>query len=239
MVEFSSTTETNGADAAKRLSSLPYFPSGSGAMDRLLGGGYKAGRVVEIFGKSNSGKTQLAMQAVLCAARAGKRSLFIDTEGSFRPERLEGMAIARGWAQEGLLEKILFLRVDSFSEQMELVSRMGRRDATASCMVVAVDTLTRNFSLELPGSSNLASRQGAINVHLSEMARDAFLNGRAYVLTNRVTFGASGDVSIGGNTVEQLVGASVRLERENDEVRATLMGTGEKAIASMGPRGVD
>jgi DNA repair protein RadA len=232
-------TEITGAEAAKRLSSLPVFSSGSAAIDGLLGGGYKAGRVVEFFGKSNSGKTQLAMQAVLCAARAGKRSLFIDTEGSFRPERLEGMAKARGWDPKGLLERILFLRVDSFSEQMELVSRMGLRDATASCRVVAVDTLTRTFSLELPGSSNLASRQGAINTHLSEMARDAFLNGRAYVLTNRVTFGASGEVRIGGSTVEQLVDASIRLEREGDEVRATLMGSGERTVATLGPRGVD
>ncbi|MDA4125182.1 MAG: AAA family ATPase [Thaumarchaeota archaeon] len=238
-MEIPAATEINGADAARRLSSLQSYPSGSAALDRLLGGGYKAGRVAEFFGKSNSGKTQLAMQAVLCAARAGVNSLFIDTEGSFRPERLEEVARVRGWKVEGLLERILFLRVDSFSEQMELVSRMGRREATRACRVVVLDTLTRNFSLELPGSSNLASRQGAINVHLSQMARDAYLNGRAYVLTNRVTFGPSKEVSIGGSTVEQLVGACVRLERDGDRVRATHLGTGESAIASLGPGGVD
>ncbi len=238
-MEIPAVTEITGADAVKRLSSMPVYSSGSAALDGLLGGGYRAGRLVQLFGKSNSGKTQLAMQAVLCAAKAGKRSLFIDTEGTFRPERVVGIANAKTWETDGLLDRIVYLRADSLSEQMEVVSRMNRREATSSCKVVVVDTLTRNFSLELPGSSNLASRQGAINVHLSEMARDAFLNGRAYVLTNRVTFGASYDVGIGGRTVEQLVHASVRLEREKDTVRATLMATGENAVASMGPGGVD
>ncbi len=122
---------------------------------------------------------------------------------------------------------------------MELIRRVGSRQATAACGLVVVDTLTRNFSVELPGRSNLSSRQGALDVHLSEMARDAYLNGRAYVLTNRVTFGAVHDVSIGGRTVEQLVHASLRLEREGGKVRVTLAGTGESVGCQLGASGVD
>ncbi len=230
---------TRGDDVVRRVSSFPYYTSGSAAIDNLLGGGYRAGRLVELFGKSSSGKSQLAMQAALCAAEGGKKTLYVDTEGTFRPERLDGIAKARGWEKRGLLEKIVYYRADSFSEQMEAVAMMNKRKATASCSLVIVDTLTRNFSLELPGRSNLAGRQGAINVHLSEMARDAYLNGRAYVLTNRVTFGPSHEVGIGGRTVEQLVHASVMLERQNQSVRATLMRTGKVALASIGEAGID
>ncbi len=197
------------------------------------------GRLVVVYGKSGSGKTQLGMQAVLCAAKEGKRTLFVDTEGTFRPERLEGIAKARGWDPEGLLEKIVYLRADSFSEQMEVIAGMSRRSATAGCKLVVIDTLTRNFSLDLPGRSNLAGRQGAIGVHLSEMARDAYLSGRAYLLTNRVTFGPSHEVGIGGRTVEQMVHASVRLEKERDAVRATLMSTGRRALATISESGIN
>lgn len=179
------------------------------------------------------------MQAVLCAARAGSRALFIDTEGTFRPERLDGIAKARGWDAGGILDRVVYVRTDSSSEQMETVRRMGKREATASCRLVVVDTLTRNFSVEMPGRSNLASRQGALNVHLSEMARDAFLNARAYVLTNRVTFGPLHEVGIGGRTVEQLVHASVRLEREGDRLRGTLVPGGESKLARIGAAGID
>ena len=195
--------------------------------------------MVEYFGKSNGGKTQLAMQAVLCAAQAGARALFIDTEGTFRPERLEGMAKARGWDAGNLLDRVVYVRTGSSSEQMETVRMMGRREATASCKLVAVDTLTRNFSVEMPGRSNLAGRQGALNVHLSEMARDSFLNARAYVLTNRVTFGPTHVVGIGGRTVEQLVHAAVRLDREGDSLRGTLVPGGESRVARVGESGVD
>ncbi len=192
-----------------------------------------------MVGKSNSGKTQLAMQAVLSAARTGSKSLFIDTEGTFRPERMVEIAKERGWDVDGLLERIVYLRADSLSEQMAVVANMNTRETTAPCRAVVIDTVTRNFSLELPGNANMAGRQGSINVHLSEMSRDAFLYGRTYGLMNRVTFVATGDVGIGGRTVEQLVHASVRLAREKETVRVTLMGTGETAVAEIGPAGVD
>ena len=179
------------------------------------------------------------MQTVLTAARAGKRSLYVDTEGSFRPERLEEMAMARGWEMKGVLERIVYVRTDSSSEQMETVRLMAARPTTASCGLVVIDTLTRNFSVELPGRSNLPARQAALNIHLSEMARDAYLNGRAYLLTNRVTFGPTHDVSIGGRTVEQLVDASVLLEKNEGRVRATLMPRGGSVQTQTTTSGVE
>jgi len=226
-------------EAARRVENFPYFSSGSRGLDGLLGGGYRAGTLTEVFGESNSGKTQLAMQAALLAAQAGSKTLFVDTEGSFRPERMEQMASARGLEIKGLLERVVYVRSDSYTEQMDTVRRMGGREATADCRFVVVDTLTRNFSVELPGRSNLADRQGALNVHLSEMARDAYLNERAYLLTNRVTFGTVGAVSIGGTTVEQLVHASVMLTRDREGVRAALPSSGRGVQMTIGAGGVD
>jgi RecA/RadA recombinase len=225
-MERASGVETAG-EAAKRVGSFPFLGSGSKKLDLLLRGGYRCGTLTEVFGRSNSGKSQLAMQAALMAAKSGVSSLYIDTEGSFRPERLEQMAVGRGWETQSLLNKIVYVRSDSAAEQMETVRRMQGRSATASCRLVIVDTITRNFSVELPGSTNLVSRQEAVAVHLSEMARDAYVNGRAYVLCNRVTFGPTRDVSIGGRTVEQMVNTSIMLERSGIVVKATKVEKGE------------
>ncbi len=227
------------AELERKTASLLTFPSGSSALDMLLGGGYRQGSLVEFLGRSNSGKTQLAMQAALCVARLGREVLYIDTEGSFRPERMEGMARSRGWEAGRALEKVTTLRTDSYAEQIELASEMSAREATAYVSLVVVDTLTRNFTIGFPGKSNLPERQGAIGRYLSVLARDACLNLRSYILTNRVTFGTSRDVAIGGKTVEQMVSESVLLGRERTSVRAMKLSTGEFAVASIGPAGVE
>ena len=71
------------------------------------------------------------------------------------------------------------------------------------------------------------------------MARDAYLHGRAYLLTNRVTFGSMNDVGIGGRTVEQLVHASLRLDKSGGSLRVTLLPNGESGIIGITKRGVD
>ncbi len=235
----SGMVDLTAAEAIRRAASLGAFPSGSPGIDNLLRGGFRRGQLTELFGRSGSGKTLLAAQTALLAARAGKRSLYVDTEGSFRPERLVQIADARGWGTANLLEKIVYVRSDSSSEQVETVRRMSARQATSACSLVVVDTLTRNFSVELPGKSNLSSRQAALNVHLSEMARDAYLNGRAYLVTNRVTFGTFHDVGIGGKTVNQLVHCSIRLEREDGRVRVTQTASGESVITALGSSGIE
>jgi len=225
--------------AMKKLASYPTFSTGSKNLDLLLGGGCRAGTITLLYGRSNSGKTQLAMQTAMLCARAGREALFVDTEGSFRPERVEEMARARGMNTEGILGRIVYVRTDSVSEQMETVRLMQTRAVTSSAALTVVDTLTRNFTLEFPGRPNMSSRQAALNVHLSEMARDAYLNARAYLLTNRVTFGNQDDVGIGGRTVEQLVHRSIMLERDGRKVRFTDPGTGEHTFAEVGAVGVD
>ena len=225
-------------EAAARASQFRFYQSGSVSIDKLLGGGFRAGRLTQLYGRSGSGKTQVAIQAALLAAKAGGRALFVDCEGSFRPERMQQIAEARGWDGSRLLEGVVYVRVDSASEQMEMVRSMPTRPATSPCVLVVIDTLTRNFSLELPGRSNLPSRQGSLDVHLSEMARDACLHDRTYLLTNRVTFGPIQDVGIGGRTVEQLVHDSLRLEREGNQVKATLVSTGESVVARLEKAGI-
>lgn len=211
-------------EALERLRSLPTFTSGSVAIDRLLGGGFRAGRLAEVYGSSGSGKTQLAMQAALHVAAKGERAVFIDTEGGFRPERVQTMAKARSLTSDGLLDRIAYVRVTSAASQLDTVRAIAKREDTASARFVAIDTFTINFSLDYPGRTNLQSRQGGLDVLLSEIARDAFLHGRAYLLTNRVTFAQNGgEARIGGRTMEQLVHCSLHFEKTRDGVTATRM----------------
>jgi DNA repair protein RadA len=237
--EVSTSPEETGIDAFRHASSLTYFSTGSRSMDTMMGGGLRAGSLTHVYGKSGSGKSQLAMLTVLAAAKNGTKSLYIDAEGAFRPERIEEMAKSRGISSDGLLDLIIYVRSDSSSGQMETIRSIPSREKTASCRIVVVDTLTRNFSVDLPGRANLSNRQAALDIHLSEMARDAYLHGRAYLLTNRVTFGPVTDVAIGGSTVEQMVETSIRLERSGSRVKGTLMPSRRSFSMELGASGFD
>lgn len=232
------------ADARRMVLGYVTYSSCSAAIDRLLGGGYLEGTLTEIFGGSNTGKTQLAMQAALGAARMGARALFVDTEGGFRPERIEGMAQARGWDSRPILASIVYTRATDSTQQMEVIRRLNRGEGTAKCKLVAIDTLTANFSLDFPGDKNMPRRQGALDVHLSEIARDAFLNGRAYVLANRVYSSQEHlEAHVGGRTVSQLVHNSIHLSREGQRkgaISATLLGEPHrKETSTIGPAGFE
>jgi len=223
-------------EALERLASFPVFSSGSAALDGLLGGGFRGGRVVEAYGRSGCGKTQLAMQAAAQVAALKEKAVFIDSEGAFRPERVLAMAEARRLSAEGLLERIAYVRVTTALSQSDAVRAIARRSETSTARFVIIDTFTRNFTLDYPGRSNLQSRQGGLDALLSEIARDAFLHGRAYLLTNRVTFAeGNGETRIGGRTMEELVHCSIHLEKTKDGVKATR--TSDGSAVQLGPIG--
>jgi RecA/RadA recombinase len=230
----------NLGDAAGKVSSFPVYPTLSSSIDRLLGG-FRAGKLVEVYGQSNSGKTQLAMQTAMSVAHGGFHSLFVDTEGSFRPERVEEMAEQRGWDSRQMLNRIVYTRATDSTKQIGVIRRLGESKETSQCRFVVIDTLTKNFTLDYPGSPNMPRRQGTLGVHLSEIARDAFLNGRAYLLANRVTFSQEKqEVHIGGLTLSQMVHSSMHLEREGDRIRATVSGKpGASEWLHIGAAGLD
>jgi RecA/RadA recombinase len=200
--------------------------TGSEALDSLLNGGYLPGQLVEVFGDSNTGKTQLALQASVIGAAHKFKVVFIDTESTFRPERIAQIATLRGYASEELLASIYAIRAYSTTKQLDSVFAVARRPDSRDCKLVIVDTLTKNFSLDYAGTKRTIYRQQQLNVYLNTLARDAYLNGRAVLLTNRVaTIGVNGrsrEVDIGGGTVRHLVHKSVHLVRAGHEIRAVL-----------------
>lgn len=211
-------------ETSKQISPIS---SGSEAIDFLLDGGYRVGEIVEIFGESNTGKTQLAMQAALSCASRGFSVLFVDTEGTFRPERLESMARAKGWGVGEILPLVYRLRAADASAQFEALTLVNTRRELKDCRMTIVDTVTKNFSIQYPGRTNLPKRQGLLDAYLSEIGRSAFIDGMAVLLTNRVTSfstaAGSREVHIGGDTLSQMVHRTIHLTRRGEKVRAALV----------------
>jgi RecA/RadA recombinase len=214
------------AEALEGSSTLGTLGTGSPSLDQLLGGGYEQGKITEAFGASNSGKTQLAMQATVTAAARGWMSVYVDTESTFRPERVAEMAESRGLSSRDVLDMVFSIRAEDVAAQSNAVQRMTDDPRVSAANLVVVDTVTKNFSLEFPGNDKVGKRQGALGVYLNRLAIDAYLHKRVVLLTNRVASvtrdGRSEDVSVGGLTLGRFLSKAVRLRREEGWIFAEL-----------------
>ncbi|HXV46657.1 MAG TPA: AAA family ATPase [Nitrososphaera sp.] len=164
--------------------------TGSKAMDALLGGGVHTGMVTDVYGESGSGKSQLCFTLCASCARDGGNAVFVDTAGTFRPERIVEIA-----GSPGALDRITFVRALNTYDQSGAVKKileMGPR-------LVVVDTVTSLFSAEYSGPA----RHLAVMKHLHELALAAINTGCAVVVTNMVRSAPATVVDQAGRNVSQ------------------------------------
>jgi DNA repair protein RadA len=234
------------AEALEIAKSMGKLGTGSASLDGLLAGGYEEGRITEVFGASNSGKTQMAIQATVMAAAQGWRSVYVDTESTFRPERVVQMAESRAIEPKAALDSVYSIRARDVDAQSQVLRRMVDDPRVSSAKLVVVDTVTKNFTLEFPGRERTGRRQGALGVYLNRIAIDAYLHRRVVLLTNRVASitvdGMSKDVNVGGLTLGRFVSKSIRLRREGGYVYASVespRSTGLTVKARLSEKGLE
>ncbi|MDQ3837346.1 MAG: hypothetical protein M3270_10500, partial [Thermoproteota archaeon] len=131
------------------------------------------GKITDIFGESGSGKSQLCFTLATNCAMDGKQVLFIDTTGTFRPERI--VEISRS---QLTLEKITYVRAFSTMDQLNAVFKIWDVQPT----LVVVDSLTSLFSAEYSGSD----LHRAIMKYLHGLALLAITSMTAIVVTNMI-----------------------------------------------------
>ena len=93
--------------------------TGSASIDSLLGGGVRAGMMTDIYGESGSGKSQLCFTLCANCVKDGGRAVFIDTAGTFRPERIVEIS-----GSPDALEKITFVRALNTLDQINAVNKV-------------------------------------------------------------------------------------------------------------------
>ncbi len=147
--------------------------TGSKSIDALLGGGIRTGFVTDVYGQSGSGKSQLCFTLAVNCVKSGGQAVFVDTAGTFRPERISEIA-----GSESVLEKIVFIRTMTVQDQLSAIKKMQDIDAR----LVVVDSLTFNFSNEFTGPA----RHLAVMSYLHELALLAINSDCAVVVTNMV-----------------------------------------------------
>ena len=170
-----------GFKSAKELwnqrKNLATITTGSQELDSLLAGGIETGAVIEFFGEYRTGKTQimhqLCVNVQLPEERGGVEgaALYIDTEGTFRPERIIQMAEALDLDHKKVLKNVVFGRAYNSDHQMLLVKEAANMIKKKNIKLIVVDSLIGHFRSEYVGRGTLADRQQTINQHLHDLIR--------------------------------------------------------------------
>ncbi|MBS71453.1 MAG: DNA repair and recombination protein RadA [Thermoplasmata archaeon] len=182
----------SGGSLLERRSKVLKLTSGSVALDELFGGGFETQAICEVYGEFGSGKTQIGHQLAvntllpLEEGGLGGEVFYIDTEDTFRPERISQMARGIGMDPDAALERIHVARAYNSAHQMLLVDEIKRMSKNIDVKMVIVDSLTSHFRAEFLGRGKLAERQQKLNKHLKELKQLADVNNALVLVTNQV-----------------------------------------------------
>lgn len=183
--------------------------TGSKALDELLGGGLETQTITEFYGAYGSGKSQvchqLCVNVQLPPERGGLNgaALYIDTENTFRTERIVQMAKHLGLDPEEVAKNIIYAEAYTSDHQMFLLDNADEIIKKNNVRLTIVDSLTSHFRSEYLGREMLARRQQRLNKHMHKLIRLARAFNTVAVVTNQVM--AKPDVFF-GNAVHPIGG---------------------------------
>lgn len=249
---------TTATEFHQRRSEIITLSTGSKELDKLLNGGVETGSITEIFGEFRTGKTQLCHTlAVMCqlpldmGGGEGK-CLYIDTEGTFRPERL--LAIAERYQLNGeeVLDNVAYARAYHTDHQMQLLAQAAAMMAECRYSLLIVDSATSLYRTDYSGRGELAARQMHLAQFLRSLMRLADEFGVAVVITNQVVAQVDGAVMfnpdpkkpVGGNIIAHASTTRLYLRKGRGENRICKIYDSpnlpeSEAMFSIGPDGIN
>lgn len=201
---------TTAKDVMVKRGNIGNITTGSKAMDNLLGKGIETQAITELIGEFGSGKTQICHQTCvtvqLPVEQGGMngRALFIDTEGTFRPERVVNIAKNFGVDPDQALSNIIYAKAYNSDHQVLLAEEADHIVSENNVRLLIVDSVITHFRSEYPGREALAPRQQKLNKHLHQLLRMSDIYNMAVIVTNQIqstpdTFFGNPNKPAGGN----------------------------------------
>jgi len=159
------------------------IPTGCKTIDKLLGGGLPPETLSLVYGEAETGKTTLAMQCAVNCAKQGHKTLFVDCDGSFSPERLSQVASGDF---DKVAEMIILIKPTSFREQAAFVDQIDDY-VTANVALVVFDTVTSLYRVrvaESPSGTFKLNRE--LNRQLAVLAQTTRTRKITILMTSQV-----------------------------------------------------
>ncbi|XP_039261748.2 meiotic recombination protein DMC1/LIM15 homolog isoform X2 [Styela clava] len=209
--------------------------TGSEDLDKLLGGGVESMAITEVFGEFRTGKTQISH--TLCVTTqmpgamgyTGGKVVFIDTENTFRPDRLRPIADRFNLDQAAVLDNVLYARAYTSEHQMELLDHVAAKfhEEAGIFKLLIVDSIMALFRVDFSGRGELADRQQKLAQMLSRLQKISEEYNVAVFVTNQMTadpgaamsFQADPKKPIGGHILAHASTTRISLRKGRGENR--------------------
>lgn len=215
---------------AEKRKTIGRITLGSKEVDDLVGGGIETQSITEVYGQYASGKSQLCFQACVTVQLPKEKgglegaALYIDSENSFRPERIVSIAKHLKLDPEKVLKNIFVARAYNADHQTLLAEKAVEMIKEKNIRVMIVDSLTSQFRSEFVGRGTLAERQQKLNKHMRTLAKIAEMNNIVLLVTNQVMTNPGilfGDptIPIGGNIVGHNAKTRIYLRKSKGDKR--------------------
>jgi DNA repair protein RAD51 len=192
--------------------SIIHIATGSSELDKLLLGGFETNSITEIFGEFRTGKTQICHTlCVTCQLPKEKgggegKAMYIDTEGTFRPERLIDIAERFGMNGQEVLENVAYARAHNVDQQHKLLIQAAALMAENRYALLIVDSATALYRTDYSGRGELSARQNHLGKFLRNLQRIADEFGVAVVITNQVMSQVDGSAMFTGDAKKPIGG---------------------------------
>uniref|UniRef100_A0A9J8CK28 Meiotic recombination protein n=2 Tax=Cyprinus carpio carpio TaxID=630221 RepID=A0A9J8CK28_CYPCA len=219
-----------------------HITTGSLEFDKLLGGGVESMAITEAFGEFRTGKTQLSHTLCVTAQLPGEygytggKVIFIDSENTFRPERLKDIADRFSVDHEAVLDNVLYARaytsknfhLRTFYLNFEMLFNRPVSEVTKSVFkLLIIDSIMALFRVDFSGRGELAERQQKLAQMLSRLQKISEEYNVAVFVTNQMTadpgagmtFQADPKKPIGGHILAHASTTRISLRKGRAELR--------------------
>lgn len=164
------------------------FPTGSKALDKMLGGGVRTGSITEFCGEYGSGKTECLLTLMVETLGRNKDygTIFFDSEATYSQERVEEIARQRGFEPEAILDRTTYVRIWHSQHFKEAVAQADTLIKKGNVKLILVDSIIAPIRAEYLGREVLWYRQQVLNSILRDLLNYAKAFNLAVVVTNQV-----------------------------------------------------
>ena len=224
----------SGVEFARQKSATRFHIStGAPRIDALLGGGFESCGMTELFGEFRCGKTQICHAISVIAqlphsmGGANGKVCYIDTENTFRPDRVTAIAVAYNLDPNQVLANILYARCYTSDHLVQLLTHVAAKMAEEKYGLMIVDSIMAPFRVDFSGRGELAERQQILSKVLSRMQKLSEEFNIPVVMTNQVmadpaaamTFAANPPKPIGGHILAHFSTTRLALRKGRAEQR--------------------
>jgi DNA repair protein RadB len=165
----------------QKIMEIKRLKSGSDVVDTLLNGGFETDIITTIYGPAGVGKTTIAMMATISASKQGKKTIYIDTEGGFSPERF--MQLCNNDAE--IVKNLLFLKPIDFKEQMKTIQNLAKQINDKIGLVI-VDTISMLYRAEVGATKDIKQVNNELGLQISWLTEIARKHNIPVIVINQV-----------------------------------------------------